>query len=141
MGMSAFWHGIHPGYYFSFLSVVPCLIAEDLLIASLRDNRPLLQQQIFDWCCWFHKLRQFDYMSMGFLLLTMDKTFRYWRSIYYFCHVLGGTLDCAGTCAEAGRAPCKICRREDGQCRAGKESTLMLKTEIIVNSKHNEFTS
>lgn len=86
MGLSAFWHGMHLGYYLSFLSVVPCLIAEDLLIAQLRNNKPLLQQQVFDWLCWFHKQRQFDYMSMGFLLLTKEKTFRYWHGIYFCMH-------------------------------------------------------
>ena len=89
MGLSAFWHGIHPGYYLSFLSVVPCMAAEDLLMARFKaPGVPRYQQEIFDWLCWFHKMRQFDYMSMGFLLLSAKRTLRYWGSIYYIGHVV-----------------------------------------------------
>ena len=36
MGVSAFWHGIHPGYYLSFLTVPPILMAEDAMTAAFR---------------------------------------------------------------------------------------------------------
>ncbi len=31
MLVSAFWHGIHPGYYLSFLTIPLCTYAEDLV--------------------------------------------------------------------------------------------------------------
>ena len=86
MTVSAFWHGIHPGYYLSFLTVPPILVAEDFMIASFRVESST-QRAIFDWGCWFFKMRGFDYMCMGFLLLTLDATIAYWKSIYFSGHI------------------------------------------------------
>lgn len=68
MTVSAFWHGIHPGYYLSFLTVPPILMAEEVMIKAFRDDASPQFQEIFDWGCWFCKMRGFDYMCMGFLL-------------------------------------------------------------------------
>lgn len=87
MGVSAFWHGIHPGYYLSFLTVPPILIAEDLMIAKFRQGSST-QRHLFDWACWFFKMRGFDYNCMGFLLLTLDDTLGYWGSIYFIPHII-----------------------------------------------------
>ena len=87
MFISAYWHGIHPGYFLSMLTTVPCMIAEDLLAKAFRDNRSPSHQQAFDWFVWFLRCRSFDYMSMGFMLLTLQSTCRYWGSVYYIGHV------------------------------------------------------
>jgi lysophospholipid acyltransferase 7 len=88
MGVSAFWHGIHPGYYLSFLTVPPILMAEDVMIKAFRQDASPTMQQAFDWGCWFFKMRGFDYMCMGFLLLRLDSTLGYWYSIYFLGHVV-----------------------------------------------------
>ena len=87
MTVSAFWHGIHPGYYLAFLFVPINLVAEDLMAAAFRNNASPQQQIIYDWLCWFFKMRCFDYMCMGFLLLTLHDTLRYWSSIYFIGHI------------------------------------------------------
>lgn len=33
-------------------------------------------------------MRAYDYMCMGFVLLSMGDTLRYWGSVYYCIHVL-----------------------------------------------------
>jgi hypothetical protein len=38
MSVSAFWHGIHPGYYLSFMLVPVIVYAEDLMIARFRKQ-------------------------------------------------------------------------------------------------------
>lgn len=88
MAVSAFWHGIHPGYYLSFLTVPPILMAEEAMIAAFRDGASPWQQQMFDWTCWFFKMRGFDYMCMGFLLLKLGSTLRYWQSVYFIGHLV-----------------------------------------------------
>lgn len=45
------------------------------------------QMALFDWGCWFFKMRGFDYNCMGFLLLTYDHTIAYWKSIYFSAHI------------------------------------------------------
>ncbi|XP_046366660.2 lysophospholipid acyltransferase 7-like [Haliotis rufescens] len=88
MGVSAFWHGIHPGYYLSFLTVPPILMAETAMSNTFRRDASPLQQQLFDWGCWFFKMRGFDYMCMGFLLLRLNSTLNYWCSIYFTGHIV-----------------------------------------------------
>ena len=86
MFVSAYWHGIHPGYYLSMLTTVPAMIAEDMMAKAFKNSRAIRQQLIFDYLCWFMRCRIFDYMCMGFLLLTLHDTCRYWGSIYYIGH-------------------------------------------------------
>ncbi|XP_056014060.1 lysophospholipid acyltransferase 7-like isoform X2 [Ostrea edulis] len=85
MTISAFWHGIYPGYYLSFLLVPVILLAEDSMISAFRRGSHT-QQKWFDWACWFFKMRGFDYMCMGFLLLRLDYTLTYWKSVYFIGH-------------------------------------------------------
>lgn len=102
MTVSAFWHGIHPGYYLSFLTMPPNLVAEELMAAAFRGRRGdeaetkskaenndhhRLSAATFDWICWFFKMRSFDYTCMGFLLLGFSETLRYWQSIYFIVHI------------------------------------------------------
>jgi lysophospholipid acyltransferase 7 len=93
MTVSAFWHGVHPGYYLSFLTIPPNLVAEELMAVSFRgggvagDRAGSRRAVLFDWACWFCKMRSFDYMCMGFLLLDLTSTLRYWYSIYFIGHI------------------------------------------------------
>ena len=50
--------------------------------AAFRHGSPR-RIQCFDWACWFFKMRGFDYMCMGFLLLRLDYTLTYWKSIFF----------------------------------------------------------
>lgn len=88
MIVSAFWHGVHPGYYLSFLTIPFNLIAEDAMISAFRRDASVNRQKVFDWFCWFFKMRTFDYMCMGFLLLSLNDTLRYWQSVYFIYHVV-----------------------------------------------------
>ena len=88
MSVSAFWHGIHPGYYLSFLTVPPILMAEEAMTRAFRKGTSEKQQKLFDFGCWFFKMRGFDYMCMGFLLLSYKSTVTYWKSIYFLGHIV-----------------------------------------------------
>ena len=90
MTVSAFWHGVHAGYYLSFLTIPPTLIAEDLMMTEYRpgDDQHHGGRTRFDWVCWFFKMRAFEYMSMSFLLLGFTATLRYWWSVYFIGHVV-----------------------------------------------------
>lgn len=88
MLISAFWHGIHPGYYLSFLTIPLCLAAETVMERAVRNRLPPSRTPLFDWVHWFLKMRAFDYMCMGFILLSYEETVRYWRSVYFVMHVV-----------------------------------------------------
>lgn len=87
MAVSAFWHGVHPGYYLSFGLVPIFVAAEDRMVRVYRKEGDA--GKTFDWVNWFLKMRAFDYMCMGFLLLRFDYTLAYWRSIYFIGHIMG----------------------------------------------------
>lgn len=88
MLISAYWHGIHPGYYLSFLTIPLCLASEGMMDMGLRCHLSDSGKLVFDWVHWFLKMRAYDYMCMGFVLLTFSDTVRYWKSIYFAIHVL-----------------------------------------------------
>ena len=44
-------------------------------------------QIIYDWFGWFVRMRWFDYLGMGFLLLRIDTTWAYWTSVYFAGHL------------------------------------------------------
>lgn len=92
MLISAYWHGIHPGYYLSFLTIPLCLAAEGAMEAGLRHHLSDAGKLAFDWVHWFLKMRSYDYMCMGFVLLTYSDTMHYWHSIYFSVHLLALAL-------------------------------------------------
>ncbi|RVE62900.1 hypothetical protein OJAV_G00160490 [Oryzias javanicus] len=98
MLISAYWHGLHPGYYLSFLTIPLCIAAESAMEASVRSKLGPGGQNIFDWVHWFLKMRAYDYMCMGFVLLSASDTVNYWMSIYFIIHII------AVSCIVVGRA-------------------------------------
>jgi len=87
MLVSSIWHGVHPGYYLSLGSVPFCLVVEDYYRKILRSRLSERGQIIYDWFGWFVRMRWFDYLGMGFLLLRIDATWAYWTSVYFAGHL------------------------------------------------------
>lgn len=88
MFISAYWHGLHAGYYLSFLTIPLCIAAESAMEASVRAKLGPRGQNIFDWVHWFLKMRAYDYMCMGFVLLKASDTINYWMSIYFIMQII-----------------------------------------------------
>nr|CAD2180641.1 unnamed protein product [Meloidogyne enterolobii] len=83
MLVSSFWHGIHPGYFLSFLTIPLCTAAEDKLFNTFTiENRPKLLQ--ISWS--FIRTRGFEFMAAGFLLLDGWDTLRLWGRMYFWLH-------------------------------------------------------
>lgn len=80
-------HGLHPGYYLSMLTTSPCILAESLMEKGFK-KRFLKEKhyKYYDFCTWFFRTREFDYMSMGFILLSYDATIRFWKSVFFVGH-------------------------------------------------------
>ena len=84
MLVSAYWHGVHLGYYLSFMTIPLCTYVEDLLFAGKNEVRLKTPWVRFAW--WLIRTKGFEYMSCGFLLLSFNSTLLYWSSIGYFLH-------------------------------------------------------
>ena len=114
MLVSSLWHGVHPGYYLSLGSVPFCLMVrpvkpltrsnfpssqvEDYYRRILRSRLSEASQKKYDWINWFVRMRWFDYLGMGFLLLRIDATITYWVSVYFVGHVSLIILSVIGFC-------------------------------------------
>ncbi|XP_076041283.1 membrane bound O-acyltransferase domain containing farjavit isoform X2 [Oratosquilla oratoria] len=88
MFTSAFWHGVHSGYYLSMLTVPFILAVEDYYDKLIRKRLGQTGQYVYDWWMWFIKMQNFSYMGMAFLLLRIDTTLNYWKSIGFVYHGL-----------------------------------------------------
>jgi lysophospholipid acyltransferase 7 len=90
MFISAYWHGIHSGYYMGMVSTTPCILAENAMEAGIRRRIPAHSRwiRLYDVCSWFFRTRMFDYMSIGFILKYFHYTWKYWSSVYFIGHVV-----------------------------------------------------
>lgn len=120
MLISAYWHGLHAGYYLSFLTIPLCIAAESAMEASVRAKLGPQGQNIFDWVHWFLKMRAYDYMCMGFVLLKASDTIHYWTSIYFAVHIIAVGCLVVGRVLKGGRAEGRGRGRRDGE---GAENT------------------
>ncbi|TSL82551.1 Lysophospholipid acyltransferase 7 [Bagarius yarrelli] len=96
MLVSAYWHGLHLGYYLSFLTIPVCIAAELAMESCVRSRLSAEGQKVFDWVHWFLKMRAYDYMCMGFVLLKASDTLHYWSSIYFIIHAVALICIAAG---------------------------------------------
>ncbi|KAA3682256.1 lysophospholipid acyltransferase 7 [Paragonimus westermani] len=93
MCVSAYWHGLHPGYYLSFLTIPLALVAESGLAVLVTACGRGLPPGSLNFFSWLLKMRVFEYCAMGFLLLDAHTTLAYWHSIGYCVHcVLFGII-------------------------------------------------
>ena len=88
MMVSSIWHGVYAGYYLSLGSVPFVLAVEDLYERILRRRLNESQAQSYDSLAWFMRFQWFSYLGMGFQLLSIDKTMKFWSSIFYIGHLV-----------------------------------------------------
>ena len=63
------------------------LQVEDYYRKIVRARLTEPGQKTYDWINWFVRMRWFDYLGMGFLLLRIDATIKYWTSVYFVGHL------------------------------------------------------
>lgn len=89
MTVSAYWHGLHGGYYLALLTVPYFYFTEAIALKALSQWK---ESKWFTFGQWFFRNRAFDYMSVGFLLINGSDTWRYWSSIYFIGHGFAGLV-------------------------------------------------
>lgn len=86
--VSAFWHGVAPGYYLTFLMVPFVVIAE---VRMEKAIKPYLSPKLcycYDWLGWFFHYRSMEYLGCGFMLLQLEPCLAAWKSMYFVGHVV-----------------------------------------------------
>ncbi|XP_061572410.1 lysophospholipid acyltransferase 1 [Cololabis saira] len=88
--LSALWHGVYPGYYFTFLTAIPITIAARAIRKSVRhyflDSGAL--KFGYDILTWTATQLAICYTVMPFLLLSVDETMVYYSSMYFHVHII-----------------------------------------------------
>lgn len=112
MLISAYWHGLHAGYYLSFLTIPLCMAAESAMEASVRTKLGPRGKNVFDWVHWFLKMRAYDYMCMGFVLLKASDTMDYWMSVYFVVHVVAVCCIVVGRALKGGGGRDTVAKKE-----------------------------
>ncbi|XP_004077804.1 lysophospholipid acyltransferase 1 [Oryzias latipes] len=88
--LSALWHGVYPGYYFTFLTAIPITMAARAIRKRVRHhflNSKGLKLG-YDIVTWAATQLAICYTVMPFLLLSIDQTLTYYRSMYFHVHIL-----------------------------------------------------
>lgn len=93
MAVSAFWHGVHPGWYATFMFAPFLLLAESGIEHAVRKNLTTDTQRVFyDRIASVVRMRHFEYFSIGALFLFYDEIWRFWSSVYFYGHLTLITL-------------------------------------------------
>lgn len=89
LAISAFWHGIHPGYYLSFLSAIFVVFSQKSLDKTMTSEMDNKTRYYYDWISWFFVFRYIDLCgAVPFMLLEFGLVWRVWTKIYFLGHVL-----------------------------------------------------
>jgi hypothetical protein len=84
-GLSAFWHGFYPGYYFFFLSVPLLTFCER---TARKKITPLFDGSIlYNLVCRVVTTVFVNYTVIPFQLLAFDWALVAWKSNYFFGHI------------------------------------------------------
>lgn len=89
--VSAFWHGVHPGYYLFFLGLFAMVGVEHLCLAAYGEGREKLSvsgTQTWLWArraaCFLWTHGCFAFYGGAFNLLDWRETFALWRALKYY---------------------------------------------------------
>lgn len=92
--VSAVWHGVYSGYYFCILGAPVYLPIEDIWQRLLRNKADDAKETNATWqrtainvLFWVSKFFAFSYMGIAFLLLTLDKIWFYYSSVWHLGYV------------------------------------------------------
>ena len=88
----AYWHGLHIGYYFAFLTMLFCVVAQEGFVKvtqPLRGKSPVWLVYFWNFIDWNISWRIYDYDQPSFRLLKWAEMVKVWSSLYYVGHILG----------------------------------------------------
>ncbi|XP_068180184.1 lysophospholipid acyltransferase 1 [Antennarius striatus] len=88
--LSALWHGVFPGYYFTFITAIPISIAAKAVRKSVRHYFLVFRgvKLAYDVLTWGATQLAICYTVMPFLLLAVEPTLVYYRSMYFHVHII-----------------------------------------------------
>ncbi|KAJ7411634.1 Lysophospholipid acyltransferase 1 [Willisornis vidua] len=88
--LSALWHGIYPGYYFTFLTGILITLAARAIRNNCRQyflsSVPL--KMAYDVVTWAATQLAVCYTVAPFVMLAVEPTIKFYKSVYFHMHIL-----------------------------------------------------
>ncbi|XP_051791464.1 lysophospholipid acyltransferase 1 isoform X2 [Erpetoichthys calabaricus] len=88
--LSAVWHGVYPGYYFTFITAIPITMAARAVRNNIRHHFLVSQMMktMYDIMTWVFTQFAVSYTVMPFILLAMEPTIMYYKYMYFHFHII-----------------------------------------------------
>ncbi|XP_020637320.1 membrane-bound glycerophospholipid O-acyltransferase 1 isoform X1 [Pogona vitticeps] len=88
--LSAIWHGVYPGYYFTFITGILMTLAARAVRNNCRhfflSQKPL--KLGYDIATWMVTQLAVSYTVAPFILLAVEPTIKLYKSLYFHMHIL-----------------------------------------------------
>ncbi|XP_053323686.1 lysophospholipid acyltransferase 1 [Spea bombifrons] len=87
--LSAMWHGVYPGYYFTFFTAIPTMLAARLVRKNFRHLfiTSKSSKVLYDVVTWIVTQVAVCYTVSPFVLLGFEPTIKLYRSMYFYFHI------------------------------------------------------
>ncbi|XP_021192342.3 lysophospholipid acyltransferase 7 [Helicoverpa armigera] len=82
--VSVIWHGFHAGYFFCIYFCPFYLMAEDIYYKLYYKDATGQKKKIIGFIMWFLRSHSESYQAAAFLLLTFDRIWIYYSSVYHY---------------------------------------------------------
>lgn len=88
--LSAAWHGVHPGYYCTFLTAVPITLAARRVRQTIRPlfQHTALHRFVYDVITWASTQITMCYTVAPFIILELGPSLQLYRSLFFCLHIL-----------------------------------------------------
>ncbi|XP_060705863.1 lysophospholipid acyltransferase 1 isoform X2 [Hemiscyllium ocellatum] len=88
--LSALWHGVYPGYYFTFTTAILITLAARTMRSNFRHYFLSSRKMKigYDVMTWVFTQLALCYIVTPFLLLGTEPTIKFYKSIYFHFHIL-----------------------------------------------------
>lgn len=82
--ISVVWHGIHPGYFFCIYFAPFYVMAEDIYYKLYYKDATGIKKKVIGFVMWFLRCHSESYQVAAFLLLTFERFWTYYSSVYHY---------------------------------------------------------
>ncbi|XP_072932063.1 lysophospholipid acyltransferase 7 [Epargyreus clarus] len=106
--VSVIWHGFHAGYFFCIYFCPFYLMAEDIFYKLYYKDATGTKKKIIGFIMWFLRSHSESYQAAAFLLLTFDRIWIYYSSVYHYWYGVWFAFLIIGLVLNAVSKPKKI---------------------------------
>ncbi|KAG9479186.1 hypothetical protein GDO78_012718 [Eleutherodactylus coqui] len=88
--LSAVWHGVYPGYYFTFLTAIPVMWAARGMRNVCRHHfiYSKFRKSAYDIITWIVTQMAISYTVAPFFLLATEPTIKFYKSVNFYFHIV-----------------------------------------------------